>query len=89
MSFLNQVALNGCFDLSKLDAGIITRALLVFSNKDNYARVRQFLQYLAVEGITKVDFSGIVPHYKRRETKLCYVLCMPVEQELRKYVTLL
>lgn len=65
VSFLNQVALNGCLDLSKLDAGIITRALLVFSNKDNYARVRQFLQYLAVEGITEVDFSGIVPHYKR------------------------
>ncbi len=65
VDFLNQVTLNGCFDLSKLDVGIITRALLVFSNKDNYARVRQFLQYLATEGITEVDFSGIVPHYKR------------------------
>lgn len=65
VSFLNQVALNGCFDLSKLDAGIITHALLVFSNKDNYARIRQFLQYIAAEGITEVDFSGIVPHYKR------------------------
>ena len=65
VSFLNQVAHNGCFDLLKLDAGIITRALLVYSNKDNYARVRQFLQYLAVEGITEVDFSGMVPHYKR------------------------
>ncbi len=65
VSFLNQVALNGGSDLSKLDAEIITRALLVFSNKDNYARVRQFLQYLAVEGITEVDFSGMVPHYKR------------------------
>ena len=65
VSFLNQVAFNGCFDLSKLDAGIITRALLVFSNKDNYARVRQFLQYLATEGITEVNFSGIVPRYKR------------------------
>lgn len=65
VSFLNQVALNGCFDLSKLDAKIITRALLVFSNKDNYARVRQFLRYLAVESITEVDFSGMVPRYKR------------------------
>lgn len=65
VSFLNQVALNACFDLSKLDAGIITHALLVFSNKDNYARIRQFLQYIAADGITEVDFSGIVPHYKR------------------------
>lgn len=64
--FLKQVVINGCFDLSKLDAIIITYALLAFSNKDNYARVRQFLQYLFKKGITKVDFSGIVPHYKRK-----------------------
>lgn len=63
--FLNQLALERCFKLSQLNAETVTHALLVFTNKDDYARIRQFLKYLADTGITKTDFSGIVPRYKR------------------------
>lgn len=55
----------GCSDLSQLNTGIVSQALLTFSNKDAYARIRQFLNYLAEKGIIEVDFSRIVPHYKR------------------------
>ena len=52
-------------DLSQLNTGIVSQALLTFSNKDAYARIRQFLNYLAEKGILEVDLSRIVPHYKR------------------------
>lgn len=55
----------GCSDLSQLNTGIVSQALLTFSNKDAYARICQFLNYLAEKGIIEVDFSRIVPHYKR------------------------
>lgn len=54
-----------CSDLSQLNTGIVSKALLTFSNKDAYARIRQFLNYLVEKGITEMDFSRIVPHYKR------------------------
>ncbi len=63
--FLNYIYQAGCSDLSLLDAGLVSQALLIFSNKDLYARIRMFLAYLADNGITQADFSGIVPRYKR------------------------
>lgn len=66
VSFLNILQREGCSDLSKINTSMITRALLTFSNKDSYARIRQFLKYLADKDITEKDLSGIVPHYKRR-----------------------
>lgn len=63
--FLNHLVVEQCYDLSELKAEMVTRALLDFTNKDDYARVRQFLYYLAVSNVVKTDFSGIVPHYKR------------------------
>ena len=45
--------------------GIVSKALLTFSNKDAYARIRQFLNYLAEKGIIEMDLSRTVPHYKR------------------------
>ena len=45
--------------------GIVSKDLLTFSNKDAYARIRQFLNYLAEKGIIEMDLSRIVPHYKR------------------------
>ncbi len=65
IAFLNRVALEGCGDLSEIDAGMITRSILGVSNKDDFARIRQFLKYLADIGVTEMNFSGIVPHYKR------------------------
>ena len=64
ISFLNFVENAGCFDLSQLNTGIVSQALLTFSNKDAYARIRQFLNYLVEKCIIEVDFARIVPHYK-------------------------
>ncbi len=63
--FLNRIALEGCHTLSEIDAGLVTRSLLGVSDKDDFARIRQFLKHLADIGITQLDFSGIVPRYKR------------------------
>lgn len=50
-----------------MNVKLVSQALLTFDNKDNYARVRMFLMFLADIGITESDLSGIVPRYKRRE----------------------
>lgn len=63
--FLNFLEKAGCFSLSKLEPGLVAQALLIFSNKDHYARIRMFLRYLGDNNITKRDLSGIVPRYKR------------------------
>lgn len=65
--FLNLLEKAGCSDFSQLDTGMISRILLAFFNKDCYARIRQFLKYLADKGIMEKDLSGIVPHYRRRK----------------------
>ena len=65
IKFLNCIDQIGCSDLSDLDASTVSRALLTFANKDNYAIIRQFLKYLAYNGILP-DLSGVVPKYKRR-----------------------
>lgn len=65
ISFLNFVKNESCYDLSQLNTSIVSQALLTFTNKDAYARIRQFLNYLAEKGITEVNLSRIVPRYKR------------------------
>ena len=65
--FLNYIEQSGCSTLSEIDTGVVSRALLIYTNKDHYARIRMFLKYLAEKGITKSNLSGIVPHYKRRK----------------------
>ena len=53
ISFLCFVENAGCSDLSQLNTGIVSRALLTYSNKDAYARIRQFLNYLVEKGINE------------------------------------
>lgn len=65
--FLKYVAQAGCTDISSLDTGLAGQALLIYTNKDNYARIRQFLKYLTDKGYTKTDLSGIIPRYKRHK----------------------
>ena len=65
--FLSVIENEGCMELSELNIAMISHALLVFSNKDNYALMRQFLRFLFDRGITHKDYSGIVPRYKRRK----------------------
>ena len=65
--FLHFLKDDGCTALSQMDASLVSRSLLRFSNKDRYAVIRQFLRFLADKGITETDLSGIVPHYRRRK----------------------
>ena len=63
--FLERIVLERCYDLSVIDAEMVARSLLGIPNKDDFARIRQFLKYLADVGIAEIDLSGIVPRYKR------------------------
>lgn len=67
IQFLKQIEQAGCTDISNLSVGQAAHALLIYTNKDYYARVRQFLRYLADKKVTGTDLSGIVPRYKRRK----------------------
>ncbi len=64
--FLNHVEQAKCNDINKLTPELITKSLLIFENRDDYAIIRMFLHYLAEAGYMKTDMSGIVPHYKRK-----------------------
>ena len=63
--FLERIVHERCYDLSVIDAEMVARSLLGVTNKDVFARIRQFLKYLADVGIAEIDLSGIVPRYKR------------------------
>lgn len=64
--FLKYIEQSEYTDVSSLNTEIVSKALLIYSNKDNYAIIRMFLKYLFLEDYTKQDFSRIVPRYKRR-----------------------
>lgn len=64
--FLNLLCDMGCSDLISLNATMVAKALLTFSNKDKYAIVRSFLNYLYKEGLLTSDLSMLVPRFKRR-----------------------
>lgn len=58
---------NDCKDLCCLDVALISKALLIFTNKDGYLPVRNFLRFLAEKEITPADLSGIVPAFRRKK----------------------
>lgn len=64
--FLNYINQAGCSSLLTLDTVLVSQTLLIYDNKDHYAIIRMFLRYLADNGYTQKNFSGIVPRYKRR-----------------------
>jgi integrase len=63
--FLNYLVNHGYRELSQLNTCIVSQALLTFTNKEAYAIVRQFLNYLSEKGFTEINYSGIVPRYKK------------------------
>lgn len=52
-------------DVSSLLPSCITRACLMFTNKEAWAPIRAFLKFLCVNGSSDIDFSTVVPHYSR------------------------
>lgn len=71
--FLNFLAENGYKDIVLADAGIITRALLIFTNLDRYADVRHFLSFLKESGWTDRDYAEIIPRPKRVQLIPSYI----------------
>lgn len=67
-NFLRGCIVFGCPNISSLDASHITRACLRIKNKDALPVVRKFLRFLSINGITRADFSTLIPHWKRPTT---------------------
>lgn len=65
--FLQFLWNNGCQKFCHLNTGIVSRALLIFENHDDYSRVRSFLSFLADRNMTDLDLSGIVPWHRRKK----------------------
>ena len=65
--FLRFIEENGYTALVEVNTQIISKSLSIYSNGDDYARLRLFLKYLYEKGIVKTDFSVIIPRYKRRK----------------------
>lgn len=55
----------GCNDIKDINSPQICKACLMFNNKDAWAVIRLFLEYLYKENLIKYDYSTIVPHYTR------------------------
>lgn len=66
IKFLNFLSENGYTDISSIHTDIIAKALLIFSNMDRYAEVRQFLRYLYEKGWIGTDYHEIVPKVKKQ-----------------------
>lgn len=64
-NFLRECITLGCSDIQSLNPSCVTRACLVIENKDGWAVIRAFLKFLSISGTTVVDFSTLVPHYRR------------------------
>lgn len=64
-AFFSHLESCGCHDLRIADIAVIGRACLMQTNKDGWAVIRMFLQYLNHAGLMDCDFSAIVPHFKR------------------------
>ena len=64
LQFLSDI---GCNDISKITAEIVARSCLIYTNKNGYAALRQFLRYLFEKGLISKDLSAVVPHFKRRQ----------------------
>lgn len=64
-SFLRECITFGCLDIQSLNPSHITRACMTIKNKDGLAVVRAFLKFLNISGTTALDFSTLVPHYRR------------------------
>ncbi len=64
LQFLSDV---GCNDISDISIELVAKSCLIYTNKDGYVALRQFLMYLFKNGLITKDLSTIVPRYKRRQ----------------------
>lgn len=55
----------GCRSFSELTAQFVSNASILIKNKEFYPELRDFMRYLNVSGYTDLDFSTLVPKYRR------------------------
>jgi len=65
LDFLNNINDAGCNKISQFASKYICMSIIKINNKDSFAVIRSFLQYMYENGILKNDFSGIIPKYRR------------------------
>lgn len=65
--FLHFLSDLGCNNITNITAEIVAKSCLIYTNKDGYASLRQFLRYLFEKELITKDLSAIVPHYKCRQ----------------------
>ena len=63
--FLKDCISLGCSDVHFLNPPYVTKACLMVKNKDGWAVIRDFLKFLSTSEIIEIDFSTLVPHYRR------------------------
>jgi len=63
--FLCRIYDAGCKNVCDINTGYICKAVLSMGNKDSYAVIRSFLQYLYRNGALSNDLSRIIPKYRR------------------------
>lgn len=56
----------GCRSFSELTAQFVSNASILIKNKEFYPELRDFMRYLNVSGYTDLDFSTLIPKYRRR-----------------------
>ena len=65
LDFIYDLADAGCENVCDINTKYICMAILKAGNKESYAAIRSFLQHLYENGKLKIDFSRIIPKYRR------------------------
>lgn len=64
--FLRYLKSKGYTEYTQLNTEIISRSLSIYTNRNDYSCLRSFLHFLYDKGITKTDFSIIIPRNRRK-----------------------
>lgn len=65
--FLSRCASSSVFEPSALSPALVLNACLLAGNKDDWADVKAFLSFIALNGFTKFDLSTFIPHFVREK----------------------
>ena len=63
--FLLSLSDMGCHELSEWTSSYICKGCINVLNKDAWAAIRMFLKFLNLSDRIKIDYSTLVPHYKK------------------------
>ena len=73
----------GCNDIEQITPSYVTKAYIMFSNKNAWSHIRTLLKYLYDKCFLSKDYSLVVPHYRRPNV----VPSVYTEDEIKKLET--